>query len=65
MAVTHLMQLCLFFLQQERNIAVVEMRDHFRQFTHVICAQVEKAPLLTGISVGVPIVENTGKLKPR
>ena len=59
------MQLCLFFLQQERNIAVVEMRDHFRQFTHVICAQVEKALLPTGISVSVPIVEDTGKLKPR
>ena len=54
------MQLCLFFLQQERNIAVVDVRDHFRQFTHAICAQVEKAPLLTGISVGVPIVEDTG-----
>ena len=59
------MQLCLFFLQQERNIAVVEMRDHFRQFTHVVSAQVEKAPLPTGMSVGVPIVEDTGKLKPR
>ena len=59
------MQLYLFFLQQERTIAVVEMRDHFRQFTHVICVQVEKAPLPTGISVGVPILEDTGKLKPR
>ncbi|CAH3164504.1 unnamed protein product, partial [Pocillopora meandrina] len=43
----------------------VETEDHFRQFTHVICAQVEKALLPTGISVGVPIVEDTGKLKPR
>ena len=63
--VTHLMQLYLFFLQQERTIAVVEMRDHFRQFTHAICVQVEKAPLPTGISVGAPILEDTGKLKPR
>ena len=57
------MQLCLFFWRQERNIAVVDMRDHFRQFTHVICAQVEKAPLPTGISVGVPIEEDTGEFK--
>ena len=64
-AVAHLMQLCLFFLQQERNMAVVDMRDHFRQFTLVICAQVEKAPLPTGITVGVPKEEDTGKSKKR
>ena len=39
------------------------MRDHFRQFTLVICAQVEKAPLPTGISVGVLIEEDTGEFK--
>ena len=64
-AVAHLMQLCLLFLQQERNMAVVDMRDHFRQFTLVICAQVEKAPLPTGITVGVPKEEDTGKSKKR
>ena len=39
------------------------MWDHFRQFTLVICVQVEKAPLPTGISVGVLIEEDTGEFK--
>ena len=41
------------------------MWDHFRQFTLVICVQVEKAPLPTRISVGVLIEEDTGEFKKR
>ena len=59
------MQLCLFFLQQERNSAVVDMRDHIHQFIPIGCAQVEKAPSPTGTGIGVLIEEDTGEDKSR
>ena len=54
------MQLCLFFLQQERNSAVVDMRDHIHQFIPIDFAQVERAPSPTGTGIGVLIEEDTG-----
>ena len=59
------MQLCLLFLQQERNSAVVDMWDHIHQFIPIGCVQVEKAPSPTGTSIGVFIEEDTGEDKSR